>query len=152
MPFHRNSLQDPALNICEPVAGYLATTATEERGPAAGWMPQVEVFAVPYAIRIPVPAGDVTCPRCGQRFQAAGPTGYAGDQPICDLCLFEGSQPLGMLLALAAVVRAFGALDSGAGEKYLQASEELAAFARIYEIVAAKSGPARPFRIPDLEY
>ena len=56
-----------------------------------------------------------------------------------------------MLLALAAVARAFGALGPRAGSRYLEASEELAAFARIYEIVAAKSGPPRPFRIPDLE-
>ncbi len=155
MPIDPWSLHDLTEDVCQPAARCLAAaaaaTATEPRGTDAGRMPQVEVFAVPYAIRIPSPAGEVACPRCGELFLAAGPTGYAGDQPICDLCLLEGSQPLGMLLALAAVARAFGALGPRAGHRYLEASEELAAFARIYEIVAIKSGPPRPFRIPDLE-
>lgn len=144
------SLHAPTQQICEPAASY-AATATASRGIEPGWLPQVEVYAVPYAIRIPIPAGEVDCPGCGVKFMAAGPTGYVGEQPICDMCLLEGSQPLGMLLALAAVVRAFGALDATAGSDYVDASEQLAAFARIYEIVAAKSGPPRPFRIPDLE-
>lgn len=136
--------------IREPAASYVTATATEPVASEPIWRPEVAAQAAPYSIRIPSPAGEVACPRCGSFFLATGPTGFAGERPICDLCLFEASHPLGMLSALGAVVRTFGVLEP-VGEEYRELSQELAAFARIYERVAAKSGPPRPFRLPQFE-
>ncbi len=137
--------------VAAAAAAAAAEVATEPRGTETGWEPAAEIALVPYSIRIPGPVGTVDCPRCQSSFLAAGPTGYAGEVPICDLCLLDGSYPLGMLLALVVVVRTFGAIEPAAGDKYLEAQDHLAAFARIYERVAAKSGPVRPFRLPDPE-
>jgi hypothetical protein len=133
--------------VCRAAAA--SAVASEPRSSEQRWHADVLVEAAPYSIRIPVPAGEACCPRCLRRFLAAGPTGFVDEQPICDLCLLDGSQPLGMLLALAAVVRTFGAVEPEREEERLEASEELAAFARIYERVAAKSGPPRAFEFPE---
>lgn len=149
-------LYEPAISVpsfvCEPTNPYDCATAAVEpflREPQAP--PELALVSEPYAVRLPRPAGEESCPRCGSTFSATGPTGHAGELPICDLCLLEGSPPLGMLLALAAVVRAFGAVEAPAGEEYHEALEELASFARVYERFASRFGPARSFRLPDLE-
>ncbi len=147
-PFRPDPAGIDALDFsCEAVA----TCAAESEMPSQEkrWNADVVVEAAPYSIRIPVPAGETRCGRCLSRFLAAGPTGFVEEQPICDLCLLDGSQPLGMLLALAAVVRTFGAVEPAREEDYREAAEELAVFARIYERVAAKSGPPRAFEFPE---
>ena len=71
------------------------------------------------------------------------------DAAICDLCLLEGSHDLGMVLAAVAVTRAYASMG-GTPEERQAALEELGAFARVYERVAAKSWPAGIIRIiPD---
>ncbi len=87
---------------------------------------------------------DAICALC-DRPTGTGPVGHSGDRPVCDLCLLEGSSVLGMVLALVAVVRAFGSVEVSSDEEHRQALAELGAFARIYERFAAKSGPARRF-------
>ncbi len=96
-----------------------------------------------YSIRIATNAG-APCPLCGAA-TGSGPVGYLGDQAICDLCLLEGSNDLGMVLALVAVVRAYGSVEQASSDEQRDALNELGAFARIYERFAAKSGPMRWF-------
>ena len=74
--------------------------------------------------------------------------GHRGEEPLCDPCLLEGSPQLGMVLALVAVSRAYAAAARGAPEHYLELLEELGVFARVYECIAAKSGPRHDFRVP----
>ena len=99
-----------------------------------------------YSIRFPEQPGETRCPRCGDRFRAAGPTGHVNDEPICDLCLLECEENLGMVLALVAVVRVYSAEQFESAEEHWEALEEVGAFARIYERSAARSGPPRIFR------
>ncbi len=101
-----------------------------------------------FSIRVPKEAAVVACPYSGQRFYAAGPTAYQDDQPISDLAMLGRCRELGMLLALAAVTRACGALSLAAPEVGREALVQLAAFARVYETYTAKSGPQRPFNLP----
>jgi hypothetical protein len=101
-----------------------------------------------YSVRVPKHPGKVECGFCELPFNATGPTGYADSRKICDLCLLEGSNDLGMLLALAAVTRAFGCLELSSRQESRDALVELGAFARIYERFAARSGPPRGFHLP----
>ena len=101
-----------------------------------------------YTIRLPETSGEAECARCGTRFRAAGPTGHANDEPICDICLLECEEELGMVLALVAVVRGFSTARCETAEEHWEALEEVGAFARIYERVAARSGPPRMI-LPD---
>ncbi len=96
-----------------------------------------------YSIRVPEVPGEIECGSCGTRFLAAGPTGHADEDPICDLCLLVASEGLGMVLGLVAVVRAFAAPPYEKSEDYWDALAEVGAFGRIYERVAARSGPPR---------
>lgn len=102
-----------------------------------------------YSIRVPRQPAEVECPHSRKTFWAVGPTAYENDQPISDLAMLDGCRELGMLLALAAVTRAFGAVSLAAPEVGREALYQLAAFARVYETFAAKSGPRRPFDLPD---
>ncbi len=131
-----------------PVVREPAAVYDVEAEPAVEQLWDDNLEDVLYSIRIPRPAGSARCVRCRVRFSAAGPTGYAEDLPICDMCLLEGSQQLGMVMALVAVVRAFGTVRPSNHGDYQDALGELGAFARIYERFAAKSGPPRVFRIP----
>ncbi|MCP3962861.1 MAG: hypothetical protein GY719_33905 [bacterium] len=135
-----------ALVVREPAAVYQA-----EAEPAPSWPAQHELEHVSYSIRIPEPPGPVTCGHCRAHFIAAGPTGYAEDRLICDMCLLEGAPELGMVIALVAVVRAFGTVQPSNHEDYRDALAEIGAFARIYERFAAKSGPPRVFRVPTFD-
>ena len=129
--------------VCEPAAAYEVETE-----PTVAWPWGEALENVQFSIRIPQAAGTARCARCRVRFSATGPTGYAEGLPICDMCLLEGSQELGMVMALVAVVRAFGAVQPAGRGDYREALNELGAFARIYEKFAAKAGPPRIFRIP----
>ncbi len=98
---------------------------------------------VEYSIRVPEDPGEAECSRCGDPFPAAGPTGYANNDPICDLCLLECEEKLGMVLALVSVARAFAVSRSEAAGEHWEALEELGVFTRVYELVATRSGPPR---------
>lgn len=124
--------------VLETTAESLVTWSRENVDPAL----------VLYSIRIPEMPGPVGCHHCGIRFHAAGPTGYADDEPICDLCLLESSHELGMVMGLIAVTRDFGVRPADSGEDYTEALAEFGAFARIYERFAALSGPRRIFEVP----
>lgn len=103
----------------------------------------VALEAVVYSIRLPDHPGATACARCGERFRAAGPTGHANDEPICDLCLIECEEQLGMVLALITISRSYGGERHETPEEHWEALEELGAFVRIYEQVAARCGPPR---------
>ncbi len=94
-----------------------------------------------YTIRIVANPG-TQCAACGKQETGCGPVGFLDDAAICDLCLLEGSDELGMVLALISVVRAYANVR-GTAEEWQSALEELGAFARIYDRFAAKTGPAR---------
>lgn len=119
--------------------------------PLASWNERrLALDQILYSIRLPEQPGECECVRCGARFRAAGPTGHADGEPICDLCLLECEEELGMVLALVSVVRAYASSLYGSPEEHWAALEEVGAFARIYErVAAARSGPGRFFR-PDL--
>lgn len=74
----------------------------------------------------------------------AGPVAHRGHEAICDLCLLNDCTELGLVLALIAMTRAYATTQ---GDE-LEALQELDAFARIYERIAAKSGPPRMIRFP----
>ncbi len=101
-----------------------------------------------YTIRIPGQPALTSCPICTTAFMAAGPTGFADELPICDMCLLEGNHDLGMLIAVGSVTRTFGAVKGATREEYSRALAELGAFARIYERFAERWGPPRLFRAP----
>jgi len=107
--------------------------------------PTVDLAVVGYSIQVPEPQRRLVCPRCDTLFLAAGPTGHEAGRPICDLCLLEGSHELGVLLALASTARIFGAFETEDAAEYEQALGDYGAFARIYEVIAARSGPPRLF-------
>lgn len=114
---------------------------------ARSGIPSVALAEADYAIRMPRFPRHIHCPHCRRSFRAAGPTGYDEGGPICDICLLDRAEDLGMLLALASAIRAFASYRSKDGEKYLQALGELGIVARLYERLAIRSGPPRPFRI-----
>ncbi len=99
---------------------------------------------------LPVPNRSRTCAACGEEFTGGGPLGHRDEDPVCDLCLFDGSPELGMVTALISVTRAFAAIHARAAGAGLEALEQLAFFARVYELVAAKSGPRRILPLLDL--
>ena len=102
-----------------------------------------------YSIRVADNPGTV-CAACRQQETGTGPVGYRDDSPICDLCLLEGNHELGMVLAVVAVTRAYASVKNATLDERQEALRELGAFARVYEAVAAKSWPARVFKIvPD---
>ncbi len=94
-----------------------------------------------YSIRVLRSAGP-PCATCGGE-TGMGAVGHCGDDPTCDRCMLDQCEPLGMLLALVAVTRAYavtGTVEPGAARESLV---ELGGFARIFEQVVAKWGPAR---------
>lgn len=103
-----------------------------------------------YSIRLPDHAGEVECARCDVRFRASGPTGHADELPVCDLCLLECEEELGMVLALVSVSRLYATMHYNSPREHWEALEEVGAFAHIFEQVAmSRSGPGRIFH-PDL--
>ncbi len=67
------------------------------------------------------------------------------DKPICDLCLLERSTDLGLLMANAAITRAYARTGGPAADQQ-EALRELGVFARIYHRVS--KWPARIIQIP----
>ena len=90
----------------------------------------------------------LSCTDCGQAIAAGGPVGYRDDRPVCDICLFEASADLGMVVALIAVCRCYARASNQAPEDQLGPLRELGNFARVYECFAAKTAPMRIFRVP----
>lgn len=103
-----------------------------------------------YSIQV-ADSPSLTCADCGQAFTGGGPVGHRGEEPLCDYCLFEGSPQLGMVMALISVTRACAAIYRRVSAVWQEPLWELGAFANIYECFAAKSGPARLFRVPGFE-
>ena len=120
----------------------LAVQEVEEQIPF-GSAPQIARVGADFAIRVPEEPSKVRCSRCGTSFRAAGPTGYDAEHPICDLCFLDVAQELGMLLALASVNRAFANLEATDAEEVAKGLQEVGKFARVYELVAKRSGPPR---------
>ncbi len=100
-----------------------------------------------YSIRAAA-AGPTACAACGHEVAGGAPLGLRGEEPLCDPCLLEASPQLGLMLALAAVARAFAEACRQARGQHPGALEELGTFACVYERIAAKAGPMRDFRIP----
>jgi hypothetical protein len=98
-----------------------------------------------FSIRVPPKPAIVNCELCSKPFSAQGPTGYYDERPICDACLLEQENQLGMLMALAIFTREYARLVETAGDTAAAAATEMLAFARIYELFAARFGPSRPF-------
>jgi len=107
-----------------------------------------ETDAPLYSIRVAKNPGSL-CAACGKQETGSGPVGYLDDAAVCDLCLLQGNHELGLVLAVICVTRAYASVR-GDSEESQAALEELGAFARVYDRVASKSGPARMFKIiPD---
>ncbi len=94
-----------------------------------------------YAIRVLRSPG-VPCATCGAE-TGMGAVGHDGDDPVCDRCLLEQCEPLGMLLALVAVTRAYATTGTNEPDAARESLVELGGFARIFEHVIAKWGPPR---------
>ncbi len=103
-----------------------------------------------YSVRLPPDEHRAACPRCGHCWRLSGPTAYANDEPICDLCLLTSEQQLGMVLAVLSVTRMYASAAWASPEDHHTALVELGAFARIYDRFAARFGPLRVFDIGDL--
>lgn len=88
----------------------------------------------------------VRCDVCGKKFSATGPTAFADDEPLCDLCVFEHDAQLAMVLAALSVLRAFGSDDPSPADR--EAALDLLAFARLYDAFAANYGPRREPHLP----
>ncbi len=100
-----------------------------------------------YSIRAAA-AGATACAACGHEVAGGAPLGLRGEEPLCDPCLLEASPQLGLMLALAAVARAFAVACRKARGQPPEALEELGYFACVYERIAAKAGPMRDFPVP----
>ena len=114
--------------------------ATPADPPTAGPRPAPEARLIPppqYSIRLA--ASKATCTLCAAA-TGTGPVGYRDAEPVCDRCLLEQCESLGMVLALVAVTRAYAETDPAEARESLV---ELGGFARIFEYVAATWGPAR---------
>lgn len=136
-------LADPA--AAEPAVADPALAESE-------WLPRTVIPALrvmdePHSIRIPLQPGPVLCPTCETSFRAGGPTGYAGDRPICDLCLIERCEDLGMLMTMGLAVRAFANFVPRSRDEHRRALDELGIVARVYERFAERSGPPRPVHV-----
>jgi hypothetical protein len=127
-------------------SGGAAAAAVETEAPP-NQQPELAVDNVLYSIRLPTPA-TTQCGRCGTPFEAAGPTGYADEEPICDVCFLQAERGLGMLLALVSVVRLFAVSEYHSSDEYWIALAEVGAFGRLFERIAKQSGPLRIFRLP----
>ena len=126
----------------------MATTNAGEQAAARPGTARPDMSDGPtYSIRFST-GPNVPC-ACGRNQVGSGPVGYRDEQAICDLCMVEQCTELGLVLALIAVVRAFAVVDRDRRESWLGALAELDTFARVYELVAAKTAPLRIFRIPD---
>lgn len=100
-------------------------------------------------MQVPAAPEETACGDCRGQLLAAGPVGYRGATPLCDRCLLERSESLGMVLALVSVARSFATIPEDPAEAVQEALFELGAFARIYELVAAREAPPRPFAAAD---
>lgn len=96
------------------------------------------------SIRVPSPSTIARCEFCGKIFPAQGPTGYYEERPICDRCLLEHENQLGMIMALGLFTRTYARLAAEGGMHASDAATEMLAFAKVYELFADAFGPPRP--------
>lgn len=112
---------------------------------------EVGLEEVVYSIRLPSPPQRISCHQCRRRFRAAGPTGHANGEPICDHCFLGATEELGMVLALISVVRLFAGTSYPSNAEYWESLALVGAFSRIYERTAIRSGPPRIFQ-PSIKF
>lgn len=96
------------------------------------------------SIRVPVKPTIARCELCSKIFPAQGPTGFYEDWPICDRCLLENENQLGMVMALTLFTRTYARLAGEDGAMSADAATEMLAFAKVYELFADAFGPPRP--------
>ena len=101
-----------------------------------------------YSIRFAEEPGAV-CAIC-ESPTGAGPVGFRDDESTCDRCMLDVCTDLGLVLALVSVTRAFGAIPLKTDEAH-EGLAQLAAFARVYEHIAAKKAERRGLDLPDGE-
>ena len=89
---------------------------------------------VRYSVQINQSPG-TSCAVCKENPSAEGPVGHLNDAPICDVCLLVGAKELGMLVALAVLVRAFAddADNSSTPSDHEESLSLLVLFARFYD-------------------
>ena len=102
-----------------------------------------------FSIRLAEKAGAV-CSICDEP-TGSGPIGCCEGEPICDRCLIEGCHELGMVIALISIVRGIACLEPVNEDQEQAALGELREFAKIYEQIARRLGPPRPFPSPGRE-
>ncbi len=99
-----------------------------------------------YNIRIAHEPG-TPCAIC-EEATGSGPVGNRDDEAVCDTCILNESTDLGLVLALVSVTRALGAIPLKTDEAH-EGLAQLAAFARVYEHVAAKKAERRGLDLPN---
>ncbi len=89
-----------------------------------------------YSIRVAekpgVPCAICECPT------GVGPVAYRDDEPICDLCALDVCVDLGLVLAMVAVSRAFGAVPAWEREASQEGLAQPGAFSRVFELAMGK--------------
>ncbi len=100
-----------------------------------------------YSIRVADEAGE-DCAIC-EAPTGAGPVGYRDDDTVCDMCLLDACTDLGLVLALIAVTRAFGAVPWRDRESGQEGLAQLGAFARVFEHILAKKSERRGMDLPE---
>ncbi|NJL27047.1 MAG: hypothetical protein HC897_03770 [Thermoanaerobaculia bacterium] len=141
---HQSTRSTPATPTAPPRA---EAPAIRERKP--GQQPAGPAIRPRFSIRL-AERGGVECSICGE-LTGSGPVGCSDDEPICDRCLIEGCHELGMVLALVAVTRGVARLEPPTEQQAREALDQLGNFAKLYEQIAARLGPPRPFRIPGMD-
>ena len=87
---------------------------------------------VHYSVQINRTPG-TPCAVCEKNLSAEGPVGHLNDAPVCDVCLLVNAQELGMMVALAVLVRAFANdADQSPSGPVKESLSLLVVFARIY--------------------
>ena len=94
-----------------------------------------------YSIRITEEA-DTPCAICSEP-AGSGPVGHFEDSPICDRCLDEGCQDLGMILALITAARIHDSLVRQHPDEQAVHLETLSAFIASFGRFATRWGPIR---------
>ncbi len=136
-----------------PTASPLAVRSTSpcrmEAAASTGAAPPVSTGTSQpsYSIRL-AEEGGTPCALCLEA-TGTGPVGYLDKKPVCDMCLLLNCQGLGMVLALVAVTREYGAFEPESEAEWKGAMAQLGAFARVFERFSVRFGPRRRILKPD---
>ena len=121
-------------------AAVAETLGLGRAGPAMAPAPETDPDL---SIRMPGASGTVECVACRTGVALSGPTAFRDAFVVCDGCLLRAEPELGMLLAVAAVVRSYGQARPEGLLDETTLRTELLAFARVYEKWAGERGPGR---------